>query len=109
MSAAGRPRSAESVLDGGDEAWLVTRYADGHAVLSDARLAIWFPGMPKDGVLDEEGGGFLFVMNGPHHLRVRRALGAAMGGVHAHRVRRLYERAARCARPAWSGSAPAGG
>lgn len=85
---------SEVVLDSGDTAWLVTRFVDGHAVLSDARFAIWFPGMPRDRVLDEEGGGFLFVMNGPDHLRVRRSVGAAMGGVHLQRVRRAAERIA---------------
>lgn len=81
-------------LDGGDEAWLVTRYAEGHAALVDPRLAIWFPGMPRDSVLDDEAAGFVFVMNGPAHLRLRRKLGSALGGEILQRVRRRAERVA---------------
>ncbi|MDA8312758.1 MAG: cytochrome P450 [Actinomycetota bacterium] len=68
------------ILDGHGPAWLVTGYAAAKQVLGDPRFASWFPGMPTDRLLDEDAAGLLFVMNGPRHLAIRRAVGAAMGG-----------------------------
>lgn len=81
-------------VDGSDRAWLVTRYADARAALADDRLAIWFPGMPRDRLMDQEAGGFLFVMNGPAHGRIRRAVGAALGGGRAEALRATAARIA---------------
>jgi len=51
----------------GEDAWLVTRYADIRALLTDPRFRPWIPGTPV-----ADAGGLLFTMSGPEHARLRR-------------------------------------
>ncbi|WP_020673418.1 cytochrome P450 [Amycolatopsis nigrescens] len=57
----------------GEDAWLVTRYADIRTLLADSRFRPWIPGMPTDG-----SGGLLFTMSGPEHARLRRIAAKAL-------------------------------
>ncbi|WP_158888961.1 cytochrome P450 [Amycolatopsis anabasis] len=57
----------------GEDAWLVTRYADIRALLADPRFRPWIPGMPTTGA-----GDLLFTMHGPEHARLRRIAAKAL-------------------------------
>jgi cytochrome P450 len=60
-------------LASGETAWLLTRYADIRAVLSDDRFQPWVPGMSAD-----DGYGMIFTMSGPGHARLRRLAARAL-------------------------------
>lgn len=65
---------ARVTLATGDEAWLVTRYADVQLVLNDARFsraAAEAPGAPRMGA-SNPGPDVLLGMDGPDHTRLRR-------------------------------------
>ncbi|QXV56409.1 cytochrome P450 [Amycolatopsis sp. TNS106] len=57
----------------GEDAWLVTRYADVRGLLSDPRFRPWMPGTGS-----ADGGGLLFTMSGPEHARLRRIAAKAL-------------------------------
>ncbi|MEU8416099.1 cytochrome P450 [Amycolatopsis japonica] len=57
----------------GEDAWLVTRYDDIRALLTDPRFRVWLPGVPETGA-----DALLFTMNGPEHARLRRIAGKAL-------------------------------
>ncbi|WP_410653313.1 cytochrome P450 [Amycolatopsis sp. cmx-4-54] len=60
-------------LASGEDAWLVTRYADIRSLLSDPRFRPWVPGTGS-----ADGGGLLFTMSGPEHARLRRIAAKAL-------------------------------
>lgn len=70
----------------GEDAWLVTRYADIRALLTDPRFRPWLPGTPAT-----EGGGLLFTMSGPEHARLRRAAAQALTPRRVERLRPRVE------------------
>ncbi|UUV31480.1 cytochrome P450 [Amycolatopsis roodepoortensis] len=60
-------------LASGEDAWLVTRYADIRGLLGDPRFRPWVPGTGS-----ADGGGLLFTMSGPAHARLRRIAAKAL-------------------------------
>ncbi|GAA4525007.1 cytochrome P450 [Amycolatopsis samaneae] len=70
----------------GEDAWLVTRYADIRALLADPRFRVWIPGVPATG--DE---GLIFTMSGPGHTRLRRIATRALTPRRVERLRPRVE------------------
>lgn len=69
-------------------AWLVTRYADVHTVLTDARFSrarLFTDG--DTAVTAQDDGGILLNTDPPEHDRLRRILAGRIGAAHVERVR----------------------
>jgi len=70
----------------GEDAWLVTRYTDIRALLSDTRFRPWIPGTPV-----ADAGGLLFTMAGQEHARLRRIAAKALTPRRVERLRPRVE------------------
>ncbi|MGH3612923.1 MAG: cytochrome P450 [Pseudonocardia sp.] len=76
----------------GGPAWLLTRYDDIRAAMTDSRLVPYLPGMPEGEEANDSG--VLFLMSGPRHTRLRRLV---TGALSARRVAALRPAVARLA------------
>lgn len=85
----------------GGPAWLLTRYPDIRAALSEPRLVFHLPGFPTDTSPDTQpdtepdAAGVLFLMNGPKHMRLRRAVAGTLSARRIAALRPSVERLAR--------------
>lgn len=77
-------------MAGGGEAWLVTRYRDVRAVLSNPAFGTRYPGVIPAADEDNLAAGFMFLKDPPEHTRLRRSVTQAFT---ARRIAVLRERA----------------
>lgn len=74
----------------GNEAWLVTRYADVRAVLNHPAFGTQYPGVIPAADENNLAAGFMFLKDPPEHTRLRRSVSRAFT---ARRISELRQRA----------------
>src|SRR5262245_44804515 len=93
LAARRRHEPVSRVIYADTPAWLLTRYGDIRAALTDRRFVPYLPGLLGDGP-DADASGVLFVMSGARHARLRRVMSGALSARRVEALRPAVQRLA---------------